>query len=327
VTRIVLHVAGTCDILRSIALDYDTEGRLVELQDESATRSYRLSYGYDAAGTLEEEVFVHWGRPDDGELSIQTASHRRDEAAEDVRRVEVRDGVGRLLEAGRYAPHGGMLESRSHDGVGRLVRLERAEFHEDGRVARSWRFVYHGPGQDAVDDEPARRLREDYTYDPADGSLTRRRLTEEVRIAQGPGRSTWRTTVDEVIHYVQGVPGRDETRFFEIDLDGEVAECQRLAIDYDYDDQRRLVEMRVVEQDLRTGETHQRISRFGHRQVPEGATGPLLREIWNEDLVSEEPQGAFECRVDRLYQADGELRRLLIYERSSHFPAGLFSYD
>jgi YD repeat-containing protein len=330
VTRIALRVAGVRDVLRSIVLEYDAEGRLIELHDESAVRSYRLSYRYDAAGGLEEEVLVRWSHADD--LVIQTASHQRDGTVEELRRVEVRDGVGHLLQVASYATHGGILDSRSYDLAGRLARHERSEFHDDGRMARSWRFIYDEPGRAPGEDRPSRRLREDYTYDPESNSLTRRRLTEEIPIVDHPSRGTWRTTVDEVIQYAHGLPLRDETRFLEVDASGRVTECQRLEIDYQYDVERRLVEMRVVEQDLRTGEIHHRVSRFGHRQVPEGATGPLLREIWCEagdrrESQPEAPQDEFDCRVDRLYQADGELRRLMIYERNSRLPAGVFVYD
>lgn len=307
----------TREWLRSIVFDYDEAGRLGEMQDSTASRCYRLAYLYATDGQLDEETLLVWGGHDD--RTIRTAVHAKAADSNNLRYVDVLDGLGRRIEDGRYDPARGVLESRRFRGDGRIAKIEQTEYHDDGRIQRVSRFMFD-LGAEPDDERPSCRLVEDYGYHEQNGTLAQRVLVEEVRGDISSEDDDWFKRIEEVITYASGraeLPVRDESRFFELHPERGLCERQRLAIDYEYDDFGRLVSRSVEESDLESGEVRRRVSNYDHLLLEDDELDLGDGDTEAASPTDEEPRDGLDVESERVrsyYRKDGELQRRTVYQ-------------
>jgi hypothetical protein len=219
-----------------LRLLYGPDGRLLELSDSDCLNPYRLEYRYDAAGRLIQERLLQ-ARSD---RSTARTADRFHTATGELASVEVRDGDGRLTEAHSFLAEGRMTCRRGLGPDDRVWFEETTECLTDGRIGER-RSVVFDPIEPAI--TRSERI-ETWDYDSDCPGPLRWRIVER--------HDDGRRAVIEEIRYDPGCgrPIEDDTRYYEVDEDGQLVERFRLLMRQSCD---HLDAVEVIEEDIVRG--------------------------------------------------------------------------
>jgi hypothetical protein len=290
---------------RSISLDYDHEGRLLEFFEESTGRRHRLSFEYNARGDVVREKSVLVPEPG-APAQVRTAQSFYD-ADGRLRRVIVRDRRGRLLECRLFDATGSHVSTRSYGPDGRLEATETVSRDTQRRKITlvEVRYSLHGPSGMI---RPESRRSDLSEYDRS-GGLLRREIVDERNRGSG-GQVSWCRVVREVIRYDSHVdrPLFDRSEFYNQWSETAALETVYLInIDYHYNGRdRRPAGSVTTECDFLDNTVVHNTTRVDYNVEGKPPTSPCLPFLG----------GDADRHVIHEYRHDGHLRRRRVFEGS-----------
>jgi len=303
IASIQVYNGSRCAPSRSIALDYDRSGRLVEVFEVHGTRRSRLAFQYDAAGRVIRESSVELGGDDDTpRVGIAESFH---DAAGRIRRVVARDRDGVLRECRLYNTDGSHIQTRLYDKTGRLETMQRYSYDARRRMAvlQEIRFTARGPDGSTR----AESRQTDVSWYDARGGLLRREILDERSRDAGGAAVSWNRVVSEVVQYdgTAERPVSDHCRYFDQWQNAGQAETVfQIVIDYQYDRDLRLIRTTTTEHDLLLGTVLPHVTLHEHRS----AGTPVIAESCRPGVHLPDR------RVLHEYRPDGNLSRRRVFE-------------
>jgi hypothetical protein len=256
--------------IRTIALDYDRSGRLVEVFEVAGPRRFRLAFQYNALGqVVRESSLVLDG--DEGGSRMGTAESFHDVAGR-VRRVLVRDRRGTLRECRLHNADGSRIQTRLYDTSGRLEAKESYFYDSERRMAvlREVRFDLRCSGGCSR----AESHRTDVSWYDERGGLLRREVLDKRNRAAAGAAANWNLVASEVVHYdgTAERPISDLSCFFDQwQEDGKPEIVFQIAIDYQYDAESRLIRATTTDHDMLLGTITPHVTLYEHRTTGEPA--------------------------------------------------------
>jgi YD repeat-containing protein len=250
--------------IRTIALDYDRAGRLVEVFDVDGPRRFRLGFQYNASGqVIRESALVLDG--DDGGPRVGMAESFQDIAGR-VRRVLVRDRAGSLRECRLHNADGSRIQTRLYDVAGRLEAKESYFYDKARRMAVLNEVRFDLRSSAGLSRAESRRT--DVTWHDERGGLLRREVLDKRNRAVAGAPASWNLVAGEVVHYAGTAerPVSDVSCFFDQWQEAGNAEIVfQIAIDYQYDEDFRLIRATTTEHDMLLGTIVPHVTLYEHR--------------------------------------------------------------